>query len=68
MASKKISLLLSEVDGTLLDSKKRITSRAKAAIEKVHEAGIKFAVTSGRPPLDLLPIRSVPDSGVFIEA
>src|SRR5215472_9711824 len=50
MASKKISLLLSDVDGTLLDSKKRITARAKAAIEKVQEAGIKFAVTSGRPP------------------
>jgi hydroxymethylpyrimidine pyrophosphatase-like HAD family hydrolase len=53
MASKKISLLLSDVDGTLLNSKKRITARAKAAIEKVHEAGIKFAVTSGRPPRGL---------------
>ena len=50
MASKKISLLLSDVDGTLVDSKKRISARAKAAIEKVHEAGIKFAVTSGRAP------------------
>jgi hypothetical protein len=39
MASKKISLLLSDVDGTLLNSKKRITARAKAAIEKVHEGG-----------------------------
>jgi HAD superfamily hydrolase (TIGR01484 family) len=53
MASKKISLLLSGVDGTLVNSKKRITARAKAAIEKVHEAGIKFAVTSGRPPRGL---------------
>ena len=50
MASKKISLLLSDVDGTLVNSKKRITARTKAAIEKVYEAGIKFAVTSGRPP------------------
>jgi hydroxymethylpyrimidine pyrophosphatase-like HAD family hydrolase len=50
MASKKISLLLSDVDGTLLDSKKRITARAKAAIEKVREVGIKFAMTSGRQP------------------
>jgi len=48
MASKKISLLLADVDGTLVNSKKRITARTKAAIEKVHEAGIKFAVTSGR--------------------
>jgi hydroxymethylpyrimidine pyrophosphatase-like HAD family hydrolase len=49
VGSKKISLLLSDVDGTLVDRKKRVTARAKAAIEKVHEAGIKFAVTSGRP-------------------
>ena len=50
MASKKISILLADVDGTLVDSQKRITPRAKAAIEKLTEAGIKFAVTSGRPP------------------
>jgi Cof subfamily protein (haloacid dehalogenase superfamily) len=50
MASKKISILLADVDGTLVDSQKRITARTKAAIEKLTEAGIKFAVTSGRPP------------------
>lgn len=50
MASKKISILLADVDGTLVDSKKRITERAKAAIHKLSEAGLKFAVTSGRPP------------------
>src|ERR1700677_534114 len=50
MASKKISILLADVDGTLVDSQKRITARAKAAIQKLSEAGIKFAVTSGRPP------------------
>ena len=50
MATKKISILLADVDGTLVDSQKRITERAKAAIQKLSEAGIKFAVTSGRPP------------------
>lgn len=50
MASKKISILLADVDGTLVDSKKRITERAKAAIQKLNQAGLKFAVTSGRPP------------------
>ena len=50
MALKKICLLLADVNGTLVDSKKQITARAKAAIEKMHEAGVKFAVTSGRPP------------------
>lgn len=50
MASKKISIVLADVDGTLVDSQKRITQRAKAAIQKLSDAGIKFAVTSGRPP------------------
>jgi Cof subfamily protein (haloacid dehalogenase superfamily) len=50
MASKKISIVLADVDGTLVDSQKRLTARAKAAIQKLDEAGIKFAVTSGRPP------------------
>jgi Cof subfamily protein (haloacid dehalogenase superfamily) len=50
MASKKISILLADVDGTLVDSQKRLTARAKAAIQKLHEVGVKFAVTSGRPP------------------
>jgi Cof subfamily protein (haloacid dehalogenase superfamily) len=50
MASKKISILLADVDGTLVDSQKRITARAETAIQKLAAAGIKFAVTSGRPP------------------
>lgn len=45
-----IKVLLADVDGTLVDSKKRVTPRAAAAIEKLKEAGIGFAVTSGRPP------------------
>jgi Cof subfamily protein (haloacid dehalogenase superfamily) len=77
MASKKISLLLADVDGTLVDSKKRITARAKAAIEKAHEAGVKFAVTSGRPPRGMkmvveqvklsAPIAAF-NGGMFVEA
>jgi len=76
MASKKISLLLADVDGTLVDSKKRITARAKAAIEKIHKAEIKFAVTSGRPPRGMKMITeqvklSVPiaafNGGMFVE-
>ena len=46
----KVSLLLADVDGTLVDSKKVVTPRALAAIQKLHERGIQFAVTSGRPP------------------
>lgn len=46
----KISLVLSDVDGTLLTEDKTLTERAKAAVHGLHRAGIRFAITSGRPP------------------
>jgi Cof subfamily protein (haloacid dehalogenase superfamily) len=45
-----IRLLLSDVDGTLVRSDKSLSDRSIAAVEKLGEAGIRFAVTSGRPP------------------
>jgi Cof subfamily protein (haloacid dehalogenase superfamily) len=45
-----ISLLLSDVDGTLVTQKKVLTERSRAAVQKLHDAGIVFAITSGRPP------------------
>ncbi len=51
MAEKrKISLLLSDVDGTLVTEEKVLTKRAQAAVRGLRDAGIRFAVTSGRPP------------------
>ena len=47
---KTISLLLADVDGTLVTHEKVLTEKSKAAIAKLKEAGIKFAITSGRPP------------------
>jgi Cof subfamily protein (haloacid dehalogenase superfamily) len=50
MADKrKISLVLADVDGTLVTEKKVLTERAQAAVHRLHEAGIRFAITSGRP-------------------
>ncbi len=46
----KISLLLADVDGTLVTKDKVLTERAVAAVAALEKAGIKFAVTSGRPP------------------
>lgn len=46
----EIKMVLTDVDGTLVDSQKRITPRAHDAIRKLREAGIGFAITSGRPP------------------
>jgi Cof subfamily protein (haloacid dehalogenase superfamily) len=47
---KKISLVLSDVDGTLVNEQKVLTERAQAAVHSLHAAGIRFAITSGRPP------------------
>jgi Cof subfamily protein (haloacid dehalogenase superfamily) len=43
-------LLLADVDGTLVDQNKELTDRAIAAVKMLRDAGILFAVTSGRPP------------------
>ena len=45
-----IRLFLADVDGTLVTNDKVLTDRAIAAVGKLRQAGILFAVTSGRPP------------------
>jgi len=45
-----IKLMLADVDGTLVTPDKALTDRAIDAVRKLREAGILFAVTSGRPP------------------
>ncbi len=45
-----IRLVLSDVDGTLVRSDKTLSERSIAAVGELHAAGIRFAVTSGRPP------------------
>ena len=49
-AGAKISLVLADVDGTLVTAEKVLTERAKAAVKALNAAGIAFAITSGRPP------------------
>lgn len=48
--ASKISLVLADVDGTLVTPEKALTPRAVAAVTALHAAGVKFAITSGRPP------------------
>ena len=45
-----IRLFLADVDGTLVTQDKVLTDRAVAAVAKLRQAGILFAITSGRPP------------------
>jgi Cof subfamily protein (haloacid dehalogenase superfamily) len=49
-AASKISLVLADVDGTLVTAEKVLTTRAVAAVSALQAAGIAFAITSGRPP------------------
>src|SRR5215475_8601906 len=44
------SATAADVDGTLVTEQKILTDRAQAAVHSLHEAGIRFAITSGRPP------------------
>jgi len=50
MAPAPIRLFLADVDGTLVTQDKVLTDRAVAAVAKLRQAGILFAITSGRPP------------------
>ena len=50
LTASKISLVLADVDGTLLTKDKVLTSRAEDAVRALAAAGIAFAITSGRPP------------------
>src|SRR5207245_4574722 len=48
--ARKVSLLIADVDGTLVTKDKILTERARQAVRRLREAGIAFAITSGRPP------------------
>ena len=50
MPNAQTRLLLADVDGTLVNQNKDLTDRAVAAVKMLKEAGVLFAVTSGRPP------------------
>src|ERR1700747_1723269 len=49
-AAESIKMVVADVDGTLVTQEKVLTKRAAEAVMRVHEAGIQFSVTSGRPP------------------
>src|SRR5580698_4781406 len=49
----RIALVVSDVDGTLLTKDKTLTEAAKHAVQKLHEAGIGFTITSSRPTMGM---------------
>jgi len=49
-AAKPIRMVIADVDGTLVTQEKVLTTKAAEAVLRLHDAGIQFSVTSGRPP------------------
>jgi Cof subfamily protein (haloacid dehalogenase superfamily) len=49
-AGQTIAAVLADVDGTLVTKAKALTPRAIEAVEELHQRGVLFAITSGRPP------------------
>ncbi len=50
----KISLVISDVDATLITPEHEITPRAMQAVRELHKRGIAFTIASSRPPRGLL--------------
>lgn len=51
-----IRLLVSDVDGTLVDKQKQLTPATIAAVARLRDAGIGFTIISARPRSGMLPI------------
>ena len=49
----RIALVVSDVDGTLLTRDKVLTDGAKAAVRRLHDAGIGFTIVSSRPTIGM---------------
>ena len=49
----EISLVVSDVDGTLVTPEKRLTDAAVRAVQLLREEGIDFTINSSRPPIGL---------------
>lgn len=53
MSDKKIVFL--DIDGTLVNSEKKITEATKSALMRIQKAGVKLAIASGRPSKGVVP-------------
>jgi Cof subfamily protein (haloacid dehalogenase superfamily) len=48
--TKPVKMVIADVDGTLVTQEKVLTKRAAESVLRLHDAGIQFSITSGRPP------------------
>ena len=69
MGSTSIRLLVSDIDGTLINSDKQLTERTVDAVQRLHAAGVQFAMTRSRPPPGLAiyatPLRVTTPLGAY---
>jgi hydroxymethylpyrimidine pyrophosphatase-like HAD family hydrolase len=63
-----VRLLLADVDGTLVTQEKILTPAAIDAVRRLRQAGIIFAITSGRPPRGMAMLVGPLDIGTPIAA
>ena len=54
--SQPIRLVVSDVDGTLVDKEKRLTPATADAVARLRDAGIAFTIISARPRSGMMPI------------
>nr|WP_320058242.1 Cof-type HAD-IIB family hydrolase [uncultured Bacteroides sp.] len=52
----KYKLLVLDVDGTLLNNEKEISTRTLATLLKVQQMGVRIVLASGRPTFGLMPL------------
>lgn len=45
---KKIKLVMSDIDGTLINSDHKVSDRTKEAVHKLIESGVEFGIATGR--------------------
>ena len=66
---KRISLVISDVDGTLVTPDKALTNASIRAVSLLHERGIGFSIVSSRPPMGMRmlvgPLRIALPIGAF---
>ena len=61
----KYKLLVLDVDGTILNSERKITQRTVMTLRKVQSIGIKVALATGRPTYGVLPLAKAIDLGTY---
>lgn len=51
-----VRMLVSDVDGTLVDKQKRLTQTTIDAVKRLKAAGVRFTIISARPRSGMMPI------------